>query len=163
MKAEKFAEIANQQSDHSLDNRITSFLLKASAREIEAFLHSLHRTRSRHFGFATLALDFRILEDDMNARRRVHLGRRVLSTISRFIHPAFPIGAALILISFFWGIAGVTDDDFGPKGATSLWGWIWFMGLIAGLFGSCIGVGLSAIKTVRRLWSHVRLNSTARP
>jgi hypothetical protein len=151
MKPEKFAEIANQQSDNSLDDRITSFLLKASARKIEAFLHSLHRKRSKHSGFATIALELRLLEDDLNARRRIRLGRRVLSTIGGFIHPTFPIGAALVLISVFLGITRVTIDDFGPKGATSLWGWTWFVGLIVGLFVICIGVGLSATRTVRHL------------
>jgi hypothetical protein len=150
MTPEEFAEIANQQSDNSLDERITRFLLKASASQIEAFLHCLYQKRSRYFGFATIALDIRVLDDDMNAHHRISLSRRVFGSIGRFINPTFPVGFVVILVSF---ILGVTTDDSGPNGATSIWGWTCFTGVIVGLFTSCVGVALSAFKTARCLWS----------
>ena len=153
MKPEEFAEIANQQTDCSLDQRIAKFLLEASAGEIQRFLRCLHRkNKQRYFQFAFVALDIRIYEEpDLRTRRFVGLIWGLVKSIGTCINPTLPIGLALILCSFS---IGVTIGNFGPTGPTSIFEWAGFVGLIVGLVASCIGVALSAIKTVRHLWSH---------
>ena len=75
MTPEELADIANQQLDNSLDERITKFLLDAPSRHVQRFLHRLHlENKQRYFQIARVALDIRISENaDIMTRRIVCL------------------------------------------------------------------------------------------
>jgi len=99
MTPEEFADIVNNNGDHVFLDTTKQFLLGASAREIQRFIHHLHiENKTRHFKVARVALNVRISEDaDIMTRRIVCLTWSLLVfTIGLFV-----LTAALLVITYY--------------------------------------------------------------
>ena len=69
-----------------------------------------------------------------------------------FISPVFIVGVMVLGVS----VVFLFPVGLGPCGPTSTWGWIWFFGVMLGLAVICLGLLLSAVRTLRYFWLRLR-------
>jgi hypothetical protein len=75
-----------------------------------------------------------------------------LGKLGTFVSPLLVVGIVVVSLS----VVFVQTSGFGPCGPNSTWGWFWFFSLMVGLAVICIGLVLSAVKTLKYFWLRMR-------
>ena len=75
-----------------------------------------------------------------------------LSRLGTFISPVLIAG----LVVFGLSVVFLFTATFGPCGPNSTFGWVCFFSVLVGLAVICVGIILSAVKTIKYFWSRSR-------
>jgi|ERR1041384_2763269 hypothetical protein len=106
MKPEETAPLANRIGDPKADMDIKQFLLDASPRDIQKFVHLIRvDTNSRYYPLAKTALDIRLAEDAQKATEKLaqHTERleKQSASLVRFTRALYCLTAVLAVFAIF--------------------------------------------------------------